>query len=405
MNVQDFLWRIHNRLEGVRHARELYAPRLAPNFNSLALLRPDEVRLSMVLADLLSPKGVHEQGPLFLELFLKQFELDKFLPNIAQAKVGTEIITDRIAKYLRRMDILIDLGETAIAIENKPWALDQDEQIKDYLTQLNHTHPDGHCLIYLSGTGNAPSEKSLPSKSRESLEAEEKFKIIDYSKLFEWLRDCRIHCQADRVGAFLNEFSDYIQRQFMGINDMTEIEQIANTATETPDTVRTALKVAQAQHEIKQRLLQRFEQQLRKQLNPNWNLEWAVDYNGKWSGIAFDFSRTPNSATLASNTCRLWFEFAGPECGQLVYGIWKPKSSPVLPEITACLDRTIGKGRQNQWWLWYRTFDVPFDDWRQKIEPWHEIANERLAPIFIERIEAIHEALHRENLLTVLDGD
>ncbi len=87
---RDLLLGIHHRLDALRQARKLYAPKLAPEFNAIGLFGPNELRLSQLLKELLSPTGSHAQGSIFLELFLQFFELEKFLPLADRAIVSTE---------------------------------------------------------------------------------------------------------------------------------------------------------------------------------------------------------------------------------------------------------------------------------------------------------------------------
>ena len=54
------------------------------DFNIFSILRnePDEVNLhSQFLAELLNPKGSHNQGTILLEAFLKQVDLPNFKPK------------------------------------------------------------------------------------------------------------------------------------------------------------------------------------------------------------------------------------------------------------------------------------------------------------------------------------
>jgi len=209
---RDLLLRLHHRLDALRQARKLYAPKLAAEFNAMGRCGPDELRLSQILKELLSPIGSHAQGAIFLKLFLKCFDLDNFLPIPNNVNVSTEKMTDRLANTMRKMDIHLDFVPAAIAIENKPWAGDQENQCKDYLEQLKRSHPALNCLIYLSGSGEPPSTDSICGTKREQAEKDGRFKIIGYPQLIDWLKDCRRECQADRVSFFLNEFIDYIQK-------------------------------------------------------------------------------------------------------------------------------------------------------------------------------------------------
>ncbi|MFZ4703438.1 MAG: PD-(D/E)XK nuclease family protein, partial [Candidatus Methylumidiphilus sp.] len=157
---RDLLLRLHQHLTALRQARTLYAPKLATEFNAIDIFGPDELRLSFILKELLSPLGSHAQGAIFLELFLKRFELDNFLSIPNDVNVSTEKTTCHLDNTMLRMDIHLDFGAAAITIENKPWAGDQANQCTNYLNQLALSHPELNCPIYLSGSGEPPSTDS-----------------------------------------------------------------------------------------------------------------------------------------------------------------------------------------------------------------------------------------------------
>jgi len=54
---RELLLRLHQHLQALRQARVLYASKLAPDFNAIGWFGPDEMRLSWVLKELLSPSG------------------------------------------------------------------------------------------------------------------------------------------------------------------------------------------------------------------------------------------------------------------------------------------------------------------------------------------------------------
>jgi len=105
--------------------RDLYG---APRFSAFALFAPNEPTLSRVLADLLNPRGSHGQGPLFLNSFFRALEMPG-LSIGSGARVSCEVATHEG----RRIDILIETRDAIVAIENKPFARQQDNQLQDYL--------------------------------------------------------------------------------------------------------------------------------------------------------------------------------------------------------------------------------------------------------------------------------
>ena len=131
---------------------------LAHRFNVLEYLRTDELGLSRIIADLLNPKASHGQGPLFLRTLLSELDIEMTGsdPDLADARVFVE----RQIENQRRIDIYVQIpganGTFCLAIENKPYAGDQENQVKDYLEHLRGKHDDRFLLIYLSSRRRRP---------------------------------------------------------------------------------------------------------------------------------------------------------------------------------------------------------------------------------------------------------
>jgi len=294
------------------------------------------------------------------------------------------------------MDIYLDFGSAAIAIENKPWANDQDAQCKDYLNQLKNSHPSHYCLVYLSASGEIPSDDSIPEADIEEAEGDGYFKAIGYTDLLDWLKDCRRECQADRIAVFLSEFSDYIQKEFVGL-DMTDVNDIAGIALKDSETLQAALELGQAQSHIKERLLEQLKNQLEERLD-DWWLEWELNSKNKCAGFQIGFPE------LQKYTVR--FQFEGTRHKWLGYGILQlsDEALPDLPEVRHSLNTIIAQGQQFPGWLWWHPLPDPFYNWDSHVEPWLDIKNGRMADLIIEKTQEIHTTLNEANLLKQLDG-
>jgi len=391
MNIDEFLRGLHGKLESFQHARELYAPRLAPDFNSFNFISPDEMRLSKILATFLDPAGEHAQGPAFLRAFLNRFELEGYLTEPNQVKVRTEAVTDRIDNSMRRMDIIIDFGDAAIVIENKPWADDQSEQISDYVKQVQSSHPNKFCLLYLSCTGEPPTEASILPTDRAELERKRQLIVEPYSALKDWLTDCKAVCQSERVRHFLDDFSDYIRQQFMGVHDMTEFNEIFDAVRKTRETLQAALKVAANIDGIKIDLLNQLKAQLTDRVQKrSWDLDWDLNYPSKYSSFTISFFKEQRYVVC--------FEFGGTLCREWGYGVCKKKIDiPDQEEIRQRLNRDISTGIKSDWWPWSINFAKPYDDWLENVEPWMDIIdNDKLADKIIQYTEDIRQALDAE---------
>ncbi|MDR3266147.1 MAG: PD-(D/E)XK nuclease family protein [Tannerella sp.] len=151
-------------------------------------LTTDEVRIhSAFIAELLNPKGSHGQGTIFLELFVKQKHLNCDFLDIANAKVTAE---ENIGKKTEteggRIDILITDNNTCIAIENKIYAGDQENQLVRYANYCKKYNPSQ--LLYLTLEGKDASDDSAQDKNGDTA----KYIRISYEDdIIKWLETCR----------------------------------------------------------------------------------------------------------------------------------------------------------------------------------------------------------------------
>ena len=236
-------------------AREEQDRRTGRKFSAFDLVRTQELDLSRIFRGLLDPSGSHSQGDLFLSLLLEELNaapgkaaevLLKFQPPGGLAsRVRREypISTDTSGTSRGFIDLVVELEHNRwIGIENKPWALDQEEQVPRYLYALLEeacrTQPGGFeknvFILYLSGDGSDP-DLDVCSKRNRKLKPKAKERIrslneggaywrnwltVPYRQRFltpsveGWLRRCYIECEADRVRGFLRDVLRYIQDKF-----------------------------------------------------------------------------------------------------------------------------------------------------------------------------------------------
>lgn len=187
---------------------------LARRFTFFHFIDLDENRMSDVFAYLLNPDETHGQGELFLREFLSDVPL-KWLPESGWSRVsiGREVITSRIENWNRRIDIEIAFqiadSWVAIAIENKPWAGDQDQQLSDYARHLESMYGGRFKLIYLTPNGETPSEYSIKREKREELENAGKLtnaSIRNWASDTGWLKRAEGEVKAERVRWFVSDF-------------------------------------------------------------------------------------------------------------------------------------------------------------------------------------------------------
>ena len=301
---RDFFAQLQPQLRAALKLEVELNRHLAHRFNVLDYLRTDELGLSRIIADLLDPIASHGQGPLFLRIFLglAQVKLRGSSPDFTRTKVFAE----REIKDRRRVDIYIQIpegdGTFCLSIENKPYADDQENQVKDYLDYLRSTYGDRFLLIYLSPTGEGPSEWSLPrteleqwhgqlaimpycgqssgeyiESSTNTANAFEKFRV-SYS-LMDWLAACREKCHVERLRWFLKDTESFCQRTFGGHAMATDSETraVEEFLYSNPERLLTAQIVHESWATIKERLCRRFLEYLRDRLEQEARAKFADD--------------------------------------------------------------------------------------------------------------------------------
>ena len=167
---------------------------------------------SALLANLLSPRGSHGQGTVFLNRFLKS-EAILMAPGFpADFHADSAVVQCEVSIGYKtrttggRLDILITDGNgKKIAIENKIHAAEQQNWVERYLNFLG----DDGCLIYLTKFGEEPAQAGT-----EGLKT--KVHCISYAETIKgWLAACRK--EAAMVPIVRESLTQYINL----INDLT----------------------------------------------------------------------------------------------------------------------------------------------------------------------------------------
>ena len=244
---RDFFDLLAPRLESARKCERELNQCHAHRFNALDYLRTDELGLSRIIADLLKAgaDAAHGQGSLFLRTFLTKLDIDLAISDsdLGKSKVSLE----HQIKNGRRIDIYVEIpkgdGLFRLAVENKPYTKDSENQVKDYLEYLQSKgQPSDFLLIYLSPAGEGPSEHSLPraelkprpghfivmalhgqcsrGNADDRNQAEDVFREYRAPcSLTDWLAACREKCQVD-----VGRFDGFFAKLNHSVNDNLEIK-------------------------------------------------------------------------------------------------------------------------------------------------------------------------------------
>jgi len=234
--IENILNVVKLKIDAHLKFKEAYNKQLAFDFSLFQFFNIGENKISNVLAFFLDIYGNHGQGDVFLKEFLKDFykkEIEiKQLENVCE-----KVITNG-----RRLDVFIQLEGLSIAIENKVWADDQNNQLKDYSTYLETKSKGQYLLLYLNPYGEDPKLKSIDEKQKKILIDNNKLKIIGYKQdiiplINKWLAIC----EADNVSHFLKEFKKYLEIKFLGKNTLNMAKELRKIILENKREVKHLL--------------------------------------------------------------------------------------------------------------------------------------------------------------------
>jgi len=227
--LSSFFEGLDTSLKAYREVRKSFDRKIAFDFNSVDFFSPGEKKVSEILAFFLNPDATHGQGDTFLLCFFNT--LDPKAKKAYNASKSVQVELEHRTDINRRIDITIRIGDDNywVGIENKVGtAADQAQQIAHYSEYLrqqskSETSDNNFTLFYLTPGGHNPSEHSISTDQRKSLEDTETLKNLNYSNdiigLFENFEQ---KCEADNVRAFIRDFNKHLKQRFKGEFQMTE---------------------------------------------------------------------------------------------------------------------------------------------------------------------------------------
>ncbi len=220
--INNILNNVRSRIDTHLKFKKEYDKYLALDFSLFHFFSMGENKVSEVLAYFLDVNQNHGQGDVFLREFIKTF-YDKEIELIQLENVCEKTIPGNN----RRIDIYLKFDGYIIAIENKIWASDQINQLKDYSAFLQQESKGNYLLLYLTPYGLEPTSKSIDEKLRDSLVEEGKLKIISYQHdIIDLINNWMILCEAENVSHFLKEFKKYLKVKFLGKNTLNMSKEL-----------------------------------------------------------------------------------------------------------------------------------------------------------------------------------
>jgi hypothetical protein len=365
--LRGFCDGLHQQSQFAREVNQRTNKFLAEKFTPFSYLDVTEPKLSSITADLLQPDGSHGQGDVFLRAFLRILGI---ADHGAPVQIRVEQPTRFIESVQRRVDIKLCWSDFIVGIENKPWALDQVNQLEDYINDLDRESKGRFLCVYLSGDGSPPDNSSISPERTVLLERERQLKVLSYPKIMcAWLDDCVRECQADKVRWFLRDFREYLLRQFPqsdveGRTMSASDDVIVTYALLNKQNLELASAVGARFPRIKAAVIVKFAEALENELvrEPNvvvFRNEIKSDPLGKWAGLYFGKEAWRDQYSIGLSS------WDGDACG-FYFGIEKPKEQEgrVLVQLGTRLDGEFGRGaRATPDWDWYQLLKEPYRDW------------------------------------------
>ena len=283
-----------------------------------------------------------------------------------------------------------------ICIENKPYATDQFEQLKDYATELEKRHSKAWHLIYISESDDGPSEYSIKANELKVLTDENRFSAVKFSDLVGWLKACQVECQNHSVSEFIAQLIKFIQKQFMGIEDMSESNAVVEIIRKNSETIDASIKVSNTIDQMKRELIKKLKTDLLKKCEKT---HYKLDISNLGKGKNYE---QINFIIPNFDIGYICFEFQGANFDRPCLGIRFAsedlvKSSLNKEKIKTVLDIAFSDKKIWNTKLWPAGYNFQPQDWKGSSEAWLMINNDTMADKILEEMDKVYQVLNENS--------
>jgi hypothetical protein len=220
-SLYDLLDSLKDPLETSRNERTRINRLYARSFSALGYFDNNETKQTEIIGSLLSPKGTHGQGTLFLRHLLTKVwpstKVDEWPEEALQrVRIYREHYIDcdlQTGKSSRRIDLWLHVdNHRVLAIESKAKdAVDQWRQVDEYLRHMKQVCSVPYKLLYLSWDGSQPSSDSITAEDwtqARDFHVAEAHCYADFIR--DWLGRCKAECESDRVRFFIEDLIAFV---------------------------------------------------------------------------------------------------------------------------------------------------------------------------------------------------
>ena len=284
--IQNLINIVKTKIDAHNKFKKEYDKQLAFDFSLFHFIEIGENKISQVLAYFLDENTNHGQGNIFLKEFVRIFYDGEIV--VQQVEIKCEKPID----YGRRIDIYIELKGLTIAVENKIWADDQNNQLNDYSEYLNEQSKGKYLLLYLNPYGSEPKPKSISEELKDKLKSEEKLKIISYKDdIISLINNWLMICEADNVSHFLKEFKKYLEIKFLGKNTLNMNNELIDLLLSEKSNLESYQALSKASSNIKNHVIQKTVLPILKSIKQKHNLEFSENLLKNWPGFVYSNSK------------------------------------------------------------------------------------------------------------------
>lgn len=247
------------------------------NFNIFHILNmaSSEVGLhSRLIGELLNPRGSHDQGAMFLQIFLEKCGLIAFVDG-TDLDLTTIVIEEYIGTISEdyeiggRIDLVLKFNNgKVIVIENKIYAVDQEKQLKRY----KNAYPNAK-IVYLNLGG-----KDEITKEISGLKVEE-FIWISYKKeILNWLVESAKEAYGlPNIQYILDHYIKVINYLTNQNSNNKMKEDILKVILNSKSNIEAAFEISKIHEEIKVEIAKKLIDQLYGQIYKKLQLKYRLE--------------------------------------------------------------------------------------------------------------------------------
>lgn len=350
METKHQVGQILNDVQTVSESYRRVAESTGENFNIFSILQmeSDEVSThSRFIAEILNVKGQHNLKDKFLKTFISLFAPNSLL-NTEKSKVIVEYYVGKVQKENGgRIDILIkDDDGKVIMIENKIYALEQDNQLLRY----HNAFPNGE-LLYLTLYGEESKQKS--SKGL--------YKSISYEvDIINWLEVCKkdsvnIPILRETISQYINLLKKLTHQN---LNKKMN-EDIISRVLRDKNSLSAYKALFDVNKDLKKVLIKHIVEKI----------EIIFKRKGFINIDTMDFSKNKGrligfqTPTLIENNLRLALNFESANYSRLIIGFINNSSKQDKnPKLLELFKDEYPKAKQSDWWNGYMYYEE-YKDW------------------------------------------